>query len=155
MTSIAAQNYLTGTAVNFTLPAATGGNGDITYTLTGATLPAGLTFDAATRVLTGTPTTEATAQTYTYTAADADMTTGAGDEASLTVNIVVRAPAPPSPPTRLTLSIDPTMVTESATPTTITATVTFVGGTYTIARIVQVGLRSGRHRGSRALTSRR
>ena len=65
VTSIAAQNYLTGTAVNFTLPAATGGNGDITYTLTGATLPAGLTFDAATRILSGTPTATRAMTTYT------------------------------------------------------------------------------------------
>ena len=42
-----------------TLPAATGGNGAITYTLTPAI--AGLTFDAATRVLSGTPTAFATA----------------------------------------------------------------------------------------------
>ena len=39
-----------------TLPAASGGNAPITYTLTPA-LPDGLTFDAATRVLSGTPTT--------------------------------------------------------------------------------------------------
>ena len=60
-----------GTAVDLTLPRATGGNGAITYTLTPAT-PAGLTFIPATRVLSGMPSTVAGATTYTYTAGDTD-----------------------------------------------------------------------------------
>ena len=71
----------------FTLPQATGGNGAITYTLTPA-IP-GLTLDADTGVLTGTPTTQATLATYTLTAADSDMTTGTSDEDTFTFEVVV------------------------------------------------------------------
>ena len=54
-----------GTAVDVVLPAATAGEPDPTYAATG--LPTGLTFDAGTRRVTGTPTTEETA-TVTYAA---------------------------------------------------------------------------------------
>ena len=54
-----------------TLPAATGGNGTLTYTLTPA-LPAGVTLDADARTLTGTPTATAAAATYTWSATDED-----------------------------------------------------------------------------------
>ena len=67
------------------LPAATGGDGTLTYSLTPAA-PAGLAFDATARTLTGTPTTAQSATAYTYTATDAD-----GDTASLTFNITVTA----------------------------------------------------------------
>ena len=148
VTFLPVQNYLTGTPVNYTLPVASGGNAPYTFTLTrsdgsAVDLP-GLTFNAGTNppTLTGTPTATRSLRGHFYTVHDSDANTADNDRARLSFNIVVRAPAP-TPPTRLTLSIDPTMVTESATPTTITATVTFVGGTYTIARIVQVGLQDG------------
>ena len=52
------------------LPAASGGTAPLTYSLSPA-LPAGLTFDAATRTIAGTPT--AAAETaYTYTVTDAN-----------------------------------------------------------------------------------
>ena len=56
-----------------TLPAAlaTSGNGKLTYALT-PKLPTGLTFNNMTRVISGTPTTAASARTYTLTATDAD-----------------------------------------------------------------------------------
>ena len=67
-----------------TLPAATGGNDVLTYTLT-PDLPAGLSFDGAARAITGAPT-EALAETeYTYTATDFG-----GDTASLTFTIQVK-----------------------------------------------------------------
>ena len=91
VTSIPAQNFVTGAAVDLTLPVATGGNDAIVYTLTPAI--AGLTLDPSTRVLTGAPTTAAGATTYTYTAADSDANEMAGDTATLTVSITVRAPA--------------------------------------------------------------
>ncbi len=69
--TIAPQTYFTNTAVNVTLPAASGGNGALTYAIT-ETLPGGLTFTAATRVLNGTPTTVQSVMTYTYTATDSD-----------------------------------------------------------------------------------
>ena len=75
-----------------TLPAATGGNGAITYTLTGATLPAGLTFDGTARTITGTAGTAASAQTFTYTAMDAD-----DDTATLSIRITVDTMADTAP----------------------------------------------------------
>ena len=53
-TAIADQAYTAGTAiVPLVLPAASGGTGTLTYRLVG--LPTGLSFDAATRTLSGTP----------------------------------------------------------------------------------------------------
>ncbi len=88
------QTYTVGTAItSLTLPVATGGNGAITYALTP---PADLTFDAATRELTGTPTTAVGATEYTYTAADADGNTAASDIATLTFSITVVADTAPA-----------------------------------------------------------
>ena len=67
----------------FTLPAATGGDGDLVYALTPA-LPAGLTGDAATREVSGTPSETLAATGYTWTATDAD-----GDRAELTFTAAV------------------------------------------------------------------
>ena len=86
----------------YVLPVATGGNGALTYTLTPAltaALPAGLTFDPATRTLSGTPTEVVTAKPYTYSAMDAD-----GDRTPpLTLTITVRADSKPvfAPDTRI------------------------------------------------------
>ena len=78
------QYYTVGTAIMaLTLPAASGGDGDVTYSLAPA-VP-GLTFDAATRRLTGTPT-DAGTWNVTYTATDAD-----GDTDSLRFAITVEA----------------------------------------------------------------
>ena len=83
-TSVDDQEYTAGTAISdIELPAAAGGAGDIAYSVSG--LPAGLSFDAATRTISGTPdaaTDEAVE--ITYTAAD-----GAGATASLTFSITV------------------------------------------------------------------
>ena len=86
--SIADQTYTQGTAVNLTLPVATGGNDGITYTLTPA-LPTGLTYTAAGRTITGNPTATLTAQTFTWTAVDGDTNTAADDIATLTFTIMV------------------------------------------------------------------
>ena len=72
--NIANQALVVGTAVNLTLPTATGGVGSFTYSLTPA-LPSGLTFTAATRALAGNPTATATVATYTYTATDSEGVT--------------------------------------------------------------------------------
>ena len=54
--TIDSQTYTAGTAIDaLMLPAASGGTGALTYSLVG-TLPAGLSYDTATRVLSGTPT---------------------------------------------------------------------------------------------------
>ena len=104
--TIADQTLRVGTHATLTLPVATGGTAPYTYSLT--PIPAGLSFNPATRLLSGTPTTAATATLITYTARDA-----AGRSASLTFRITVTAP----PATNITF-----------TPSTI-ADQTFVVGT--------------------------
>ncbi|MCY3655644.1 MAG: fibronectin type III domain-containing protein [Chloroflexi bacterium] len=70
-------------ATAVTLPAADGGDGQLSYSLTG--LPQGMTFDAGTRALGGTPA-EAGEFSLTYTATDED-----GDQASFSLAITVEA----------------------------------------------------------------
>ena len=86
--TIANQSWQVGTAVNLTLPTASGGVGAFTYSLTPA-LPAGVTFTAGTRLVSGTPTAAAASATYTYTATDAE-----GVASSRTFTIVVVSAAP-------------------------------------------------------------
>ncbi len=71
------------------LPTATGGNLPLIYSIV-ETLPTGLTFNPATRKITGTPTKEQTPQTYTYKVTDAD-----GDEDTATFTIAVRSNSTP------------------------------------------------------------
>ena len=71
------------------LPEASGGDGELTYGLTSRP-PAGLSFDAASRLLSGTPTTPGRT-TYTYTATDAD-----GDEDIRSFTIVIVADLMPT-----------------------------------------------------------
>ena len=80
------QTYTAGTAIGaLTLPAASGGDGDLTYGLS-PEVP-GLSFDGATRHLTGTPSTPGT-YAMTYTATDSG-----GDTGSLAFTITVSAAA--------------------------------------------------------------
>ena len=80
--TVGAQTYATGTAISpLTLPAATGGDGALTYSLSPGV--SGLSFNAATRVLSGTPTVVGT-YTMTYTVRDAD-----GDMATLNFVVTV------------------------------------------------------------------
>ncbi len=75
------QSYTLDTAIDaLTLPEATGGTGELTYTLTGPgdALPAGLTFDAASRTLSGMPTAAATT-ILTYTVTDDNGATATAD----------------------------------------------------------------------------
>ena len=65
------------------LPAAEGGSGDIAYTV--SDLPAGLSFDPATRMISGTPEAEGNTE-VSYTATD-----GADGSAMLTFSITVNA----------------------------------------------------------------
>ena len=99
------------------LPAATGGNGTLTYALAlacasedeetaqGCGLPSGLTFDADDREIAGTP---AAAGTYRmeYKVTDADDNTAAGDADTLNFTITV-ATAVPGPPTNLAAEARP------------------------------------------------
>ena len=86
------QTYTMGRPITgLTLPAATGGTGTLTYTLTGPSDAAlnvavpGLTFNTTARTLTGTPTTAATTA-LTYTVTDEN-----GSTASDTVTVTVAA----------------------------------------------------------------
>ena len=74
LVTIGDQNYTANTAVNLTLPAATGGIAPLTYTLTpSASLPTDLVFDAAELTLKGRPpATPTAAVTLTYTVTDAN-----------------------------------------------------------------------------------
>ena len=79
---VSAQSYTMGTEISpLVLPQATGGTGTPTYTLTGEV--AGLTFDGATRTLSGRPTAEGTVP-LTYTVTDE-----AGATKSLTFMVTV------------------------------------------------------------------
>ena len=81
-----AYTYMVGQTVSVTLPPATGGTGDLRYTLDGL-IPLGLDFTTATLTLAGTPTATATAVTLTYTVTDsADSPTTAELTFMVTVN---------------------------------------------------------------------
>ncbi len=67
------QTWTVGVAIHMSLPAATGGNPPLTYGLS-PELQAGLTFDAAARTISGTPTA-VQSTTYVYSATDDDADT--------------------------------------------------------------------------------
>ena len=99
---VAAQSYTVGVAISSRLPEATGGDGDLTYSVEPG-WPSGLAVveseleGADTRDLEGTPTTSQAATTYTWTVADSDNNTELSDERSITFSIVIapgRAPTP-------------------------------------------------------------
>ena len=105
--SVTAKTFTAGSAItDFTVPAASGGNGAITYAA--SNLPDGLVFDATgtdspgctgteAREICGTPTTAAAAATVTITATDADSNTMNTDRASLTFSVTVNAPPDTAP----------------------------------------------------------
>ena len=81
------QSWTAGAAIDaLTLPAATGGAGTLTYTLT-PDLPAGLSFDATARTISGTPTAAAASASYSYAATDGT------DTVTLSFSIAVTASA--------------------------------------------------------------
>ena len=93
--------FRTRAIAEFQVPAASGGNGTLSYTASG--LPAGLVFDASgtdtngcpgtePREVCGTPTAATSgAQTVTVTAQDADANRAAGDRDTLTFQVTVLA----------------------------------------------------------------
>ena len=91
--SVPDQTYGVNGTVSLQLPLATGGNRPLTYSISPA-LPAGLTFDARARTITGTPTSAMSSTPYTYTVTDADAADAETD--TLTFDITVTgAPTPP------------------------------------------------------------
>ena len=117
--SIANQSYAVGTAINpLVLPEAMGGNAPLTYSV--STLPAGLSFDSATRTLSGTPTAEtAGAVTIFYTVIDNDW-----DASVLIFTIAVEEAAPPPPVADAQLMASPSSIREDAGTTQVALTVT-------------------------------
>ena len=87
---VADQTFTVGTAVNLMLPIATDGTAPYTYTL--SPMPEGLSFDATTRVISGTPTTATPTTLVSYTARDAT-----GKTASLTFTMTVMDATPADP----------------------------------------------------------
>jgi len=91
--AVASRSYTVGTAIPaLVLPAARGGDGALTYTLTPA-VP-GLTFDARLRRLTGTPTRAGTYR-MTYRVRDADRNRRATDADTRTFTITVQESSAP------------------------------------------------------------
>ena len=74
-------------AFSLVLPEAVGGNGTAAYNLTTSALPAGLTFDAGTHTLSGTPTATANAVSLTYTVTRGEQTVTTDFMLSVEVNI--------------------------------------------------------------------
>ena len=91
-TTITPQTYTSGTAVSVTLPATTGGHAPLMYAIT-ESLPDGLAFDGATRVLDGTPTTAQSVMTYTYTATDMDPAGANTVQLPFTITIIDGSPS--------------------------------------------------------------
>ena len=91
LTASANQNYTLDTAItDLQLPAATGGTGTLTYTLT--SVP-GLNFNAGTRILSGTPSTAGTT-TLTYAVSDANnASTNATFTVTVNASLTLTAPA--------------------------------------------------------------
>ena len=113
------QTYTVGTAIDsLVLPEAAGGEAPITYSV--STLPAGLSFDTATRTLTGTPTTAtAGAVNIIYTVIDSTR-----DASALIFAITVNegAVAPPTADGQITAT--PSAVREDAGTTQVSLRVT-------------------------------
>ena len=86
---VADKAFVVGTLIDsFTLPEANGGNGNLNYALM-PDLPSGLSFNMASRLISGTPTTESPSVTYSWTVTDVD-----GDTVTLSFAIVVQPAAP-------------------------------------------------------------
>ncbi len=88
------------------LPQATGGNGALSYSLS-PLLPAGLSLDASTRQITGTPTEALTATTYVWKVSDADDNEAESDTDMLTFAIGVGPPV-------ATLALDRASIAENS-----------------------------------------
>ena len=137
--TVAAQTYEQNTAITpLTLPLATGGNGAITYTLTGpngtdvSELPTGLTYAANARTISGTPTAPTAAPlAFTWTAADKDDNTAADDTDTLDFSITVNE-ADTAPAFAAGVSIDDQTYTLDAEITPLTLPLA-TGGTGTLA----------------------
>ena len=120
------QTYAAGTEITpLVLPEASGGTGDLTYSV--SALPAGLSFDAATRTISGTPT-EVTdgAVTIVYAVIDEEENTAA---LTFTITIVTDDDANivTDGDAKILLTVDPTAISEDAGATDVVVTGTLDG----------------------------
>lgn len=118
-------NGMAGTAYSQTL-SASGGNGAYTYALTAGNLPTGVTFDAASATISGTPTASGT---FNFTIGATDQTTPAGS-GSQAYSLVI---APP------TITISPTTLPDGAVTAAYSQTITATGGIGTYTYSVTAG----------------
>ena len=124
--TIADQTYMVGTAIaHLVLPAASGGTGELTYSVSG--LPAGLSFDASTRTLAGTPSAATDgAVEVTYKVTDDDDAT---DTLTFTITIVTDDDVKIviDDDAKILLTVNPTAISEDAGPTDVVVTGTLDG----------------------------
>ena len=98
------QEWLRGKTIDLvTLPAATGGNGALSYSLVTCYLPEGVTYDRAGKRISGTPRTAWGPTTCTWKVTDSDDNTAASDADTLEFTIWVRRPVLTVSPTELTV----------------------------------------------------
>ena len=116
---VADKTYAVGGTVDLILPAASGGNGPLSYSLQPA-VP-GLAFDPSTRTLSGTPTAAGTYD-MTYRVQDGDANTAPTDAVELAFTITVQ---PIEPPYSGTAFLNPNLITD-ADPTAF-ETLTYTG----------------------------
>ena len=112
------QTYIVGRSVTNLLPEALGGTGNLTYSV--SSLPAGLSFNAATRTLAGTPTAATNgAVGVTYTATDQS-----GATVTLTFSITIVIVVDDA---TISLAANPTVISEDAGATDVVVTATLDG----------------------------
>jgi hypothetical protein len=94
VTAPGAQTFVVGTAIGSVAVTAAGGTGTYTYAVTDGTLPNGVSLNASTGALTGTPTAVRAAEDVEVTATDSDDNTGT---ATFSVRAAAGALTPATP----------------------------------------------------------
>ena len=121
--AVADQEYTVGTAIDsLVLPEASGGTAPLTYSL--SALPAGLSFDAASRRLSGTPTAATDGAVIVYTVVDGDRKVTVLAVFTITVNEGDGTVTPPPADADVQLSVTPAEIREDAGTTSVSLTVT-------------------------------
>ena len=120
---VADQEYTVGMAIDsLTLPEASGGTAPLTYSL--SALPAGLSFDAANRRLSGTPTAATDGAVIVYTVVDGDRKVTVLAVFTITVNEGDGTVTPPVAEGGVQLEVTPAEIREDAGTTSVSLTVT-------------------------------
>ena len=122
--AVAAQEYTVGTEIApLVLPEATGGTAPLTYSV--SSLPAGLSFDAATRTISGTPTAATDGEVLIiYTVVDNDRQVTVLALFTITVDEGDGEVTPPEPEAEVQLEVTPAEIREDAGTTSVSLTVT-------------------------------